>query len=265
MANSTAKFYYRSFIDQDVTGYTLSGDFTPLTNLNNRRKNTFDVSYQPAGHDTDGTAVEFIADLNYDRTIDTIFLKSNFKTFTVYIWDENETGTGGAGYVELISYAANTVEFLEIYFEAVLTSKIKIICTNTITANEAKKIYTCEITKYINELHLENLDISQNFERTKFQNIYGGSVQVIKYPNRGKVEINLSWENMTAVDYAVYNSLKTAGLIDSYFIYLYFSDDFSLTNIEALYLVNDTAEKEASPTSETLAAGVSGKMKLLEV
>lgn len=261
MPNSTAKFYYRSYIDQDLDGYTLSGGIIPTANVNDRRKATYAIT---TGLGTDGNNAEIEADLHTDRAIDTIFLKSNFKTFTVYCWDENETGTGGAGYVELTSYASNTSGFLVISFSEISTSKIKIACTHTIAADEEKTLYTLEITQALGELNIESIDQAQAHERENYKNIYGGSVQVVKYPNRGKTNINLSWENMTTTDYAVYAMLKTQSLIDAYLIYFYFSDDYDLLDDEALFLMNDIAEKEATPSNEALTAGVNGKMELRE-
>jgi len=261
-ANSKAKFYYRSFIDQDVDGYALSGDFTPTASVNDRRKSTY------AETDTtgtgDGTSEEFIADMLTERTIDTIFLKSNLKTFNVWMWSENETGTGGEGWELVTAYTVNAAPFLCISFDDIVTSKIKIEATHTITANEVKKIYLLEITQLIGELNVEKSDIVQKYERESWRNIYGGSVQVVQYPNRGKTEIALSWSNMTAADYAVYSAIKAQTLIDAVLIYFYFSDDFDLMDSAGLYLVNDLEEKEATPSAETASAGVSGKMKLVE-
>lgn len=262
MPNSTAKFYYRSFIDQDVDGYTLSGDLTPTTRINDRRKNTY--AYTDETGTGDGTAEQFTADMSYDRAIDTIFLKSNFKTFIVYYWNEDATGTGEDEWTEITSYSTNTDEFLVISFDEIETKKIKIECTHTISANDEKKIYLCEITKYIDELNLESIKIKQQYEKRKFTNIYGGTIQVTKYPNRGKVSIDLLWNNMTATDYAVYENLKDLFLIDALNVYIYFSDDYSLLGEEALYLVNDISDIEASPASDTLSAGVDAEMELEE-
>lgn len=262
MSNSTAKFYYRSFIDGDIDGYTLSGDLTPLTNVNDRRHDTYASSDETGIGD--GTSEEIVCDLTYDREIDTIFLKSNFKTFTVWIWDENETGTGGAGYVELTSYSANSTDFLKISFESVTTSKVKISCTHTIIANEEKKIYSLNITKYINEINIESVKIEKKFARENWKNIYGGSIQIVQYPNRGKAEIKLSWDNLSATDYAVYSDLKSKSLVDAFLVYFYFSEDYDLLGTEALYLVNDLDDKEATPSSETISSGVNGSMLLRE-
>jgi hypothetical protein len=262
MPNNTAKFYYRSYIDEDLTGYAFAGAFTNTTNVNDRRKNTYAIT---SGLGTDGDSADFEADMLTERSFDTIFLKSNLKTFTIYYWDENETGTGGSGYVELTSYASNTSDWLAIDLgQTIYATKLKIVGTHTITASEEKKIHILEITSYINEINIEKIKIEQMFEREDFKNIYGGSVQIVKYPNRGKTQIDLSWGNMSASDYAVYIAIKQQSLIDAVVIYLYYSDDYDLLDDEALYLVNDIEDKLSTPASETMTAGVDGKMKLLE-
>lgn len=260
--NTKAKFYYRSFIDQDIDGYALSGDFAPTTSVNDRRKTTYAVTDETGTGD--GTSEEFIADLLTERTIDTIFLKSNFKTFTVWMWSENETGTGGEGWEKITNYTANASAFLCISFDDIITSKIKITVTHTITANEEKKLYSLEITQFIGEMDVEKINFKQNHERESWKNIYGGSVQIVQYPNRGKLDLKLSWENMTATNYAIYSAIKAQSLIDAFLVYLYFSDDFDLIDSSGLYLVNDVEEKDATPSAETLSAGVSGDMHLLE-
>lgn len=266
MPNSKAKFYYRSYIDQDLDGYTITDDYDPTVNINDRRKDTVATSCKPPGHDTDGTEVSIVADMHTERAIDTIFLKSNFKTFTVYYLEDEATGsTGGGDYYEITSYASNASDFLEISFAEINTSAIKIVCTHTITANEEKEIYALEITQALGELSVElPKDMRKKHKRTDFENIYGGSVQVVKYPNRGKLKLDLAWDNMTTADYAIYAMLKTQSLIDAYLVYFCFSDDYDLLDDEALYLVNDIEEKEATPSSEAITAGVKGEMKLRE-
>lgn len=263
MANSTAKFYYRSFIDQDLDGYTLSGDIVPTTRINDRRKNTFATS--DATGSGDGTSEEFIATFSTERTVDTIFLKSNFKTFTVYYWEDEATGsTGGGDYYEITSYASNTSDFLEISFDSITTDEIKIVCTHTITADEEKKIYMCEITQYINELALEDIKLSKLYRRENFNNLYGGAVQVIKYPNRDKIQLDLSWSNMNTTNYPIYIDLKEKFLLDALLIYIYFSDDYAPFDDEAIYLVNDTEDVDCTPENASMTTGVKASMKLRE-
>lgn len=262
MANSKAEFYYRSYIDQDLNGYSVTGDFTTLTNINDRRQDTYAIS--DVTGTGDGTSEEIIADMLTERQIDTIFLKSNFKTFTVWMWSDNETGTGGEGWEEVVTYSANASAFLKISFDQISTKKIKVACTHTITANEEKKCYLLEITKSLGELTIEKIKINQSYKRKKHENIYGGTIQVIQYPNRAKVEVDLDWSNMMPTDYAVYATLKTHMLTDAFLVYLYLSDSYDLLDSTALYLMNDLADKSATPEIETLSAGVAAEMKLRE-
>lgn len=256
MPNNKAKFYYRSYIDQDVDGYTLSGDIVPTTNINDRRKNTYATSDSTGTGD--GTSEEFVADMLYDRTVDTIFLKSNFKTFTVSTWN-------GVGWDVAATYASNTEDMLKISITSVSTQKIKIACTHTITADDEKKIYLCDITQYINELSLEGIGVEQDHAKVNYENIYNGSVQITKYPNRGKVSINLDWANMSTTDYIIYSNLKSLFVSgNALLIYLYFSDSYDLLDNESVYLVNDLAAKDSTPKDTSMSAGVKTSMKLRE-
>lgn len=254
MPNNAFKFYYRSYCDKDVTGYTLSGDFNSAANATDRNRLTSAIT---SGDDTDGDSVDFIVDMNYDRDVDTIILKSNLKTFTIYYWD-------GAAYQTLQAYAANTDEFIALAVTEQSTSRIKITATHTITANEEKKIYQLEITKKITEMNAEETKISKSWQGAGFPNLYGGSVRITKYPNHGKVTIKLAWEHLAGADFTAYDTLKNQLLIDVYSIYAYFSDTYNLLNVEAYYLVNDLRKYKADPTTEAMPGGVSGEMDLRE-
>lgn len=254
MANDKAYFYYRSYCDTDVTGYTLTTDYENATNANDRNKLTYAIT---SGSGTDGDSVDYEIDMQYNRDVDTIVLKSNLKTFTIYYWD-------GLAYQSFTSYASNASGFLVISLTEQSTSKIKITATHTITANEEKKIYNIEVTKLIVSMYIQDLGIDKEWPKVDFNNIYGGAIQVVKYPNHGKVDINLSFSNLTGADYTAYNTLKNKRLIDAYAVYIYYSDTFTLLNSEAYYLVNDKSDYKADPSSPTMASGVSGKMRLVE-
>lgn len=254
MANDRAYFYQRSYCDQDLTGYILSGDYTNNTNVNDRNKLTYAIT---SGDGTDGDSVDFIIDLGFDRDIDTIILKANLKTFTAYYWD-------GAAYQTFTSYASNTEGFLLISLTEQSTSKIKITATHTITANEEKKIYNLELTKLITNMYLEDLKIYQDWERKSFNNIYGGNVQVVKYPNHAKVSIDLGFSNLTDDQFASYNTLKAKSIIDAFIVYIYYSDTYNLLNSSGYYLVNDVSSYKHDPASSTMSAGIAGQMKLRE-
>lgn len=261
MPNNIAKFFYRSYCDMDVTSYTISGDYESTANAVDRNKLTYALT---DGFDTDGVSADFIVDLNYAREIDTIVLKSNLKTFVLYYWDENATGTGGGDWIEIQSYASDTTGFIVYNFSEIESDQIKITATHTITADEEKKIYLFEITKKIDEINLENIDFDKVWSQANFSNIYGGSVQVNKYPNYGKIEIDLSWKNLTGTDYIAYAALKAQRLIDAFNCYLYFSDTYSLLNVEAYYLVNDISNFKSTPSGEAMTEGVSGELKFRE-
>lgn len=247
--NETAKIYLRSYIDCDATGYTLSGDFTPTANTIDRNKNTYAIT---SGKETDGESCDFIADMEFDREIDTIVLKSNLLAFTIYYWN-------GASYVELETYTDNAEEFLVIEFRGIISSKIKITATHTITANEEKKLYMVEITRALGDMTFEKkVSIKKAHEVVSFKNIYGGTVQVVKYPNYGKVEISCEFESLYGDNYTMYQLLKEQRLIDAYNVYLYFSDDFDLLGKEAFYLVSDVSDFESSPFTDVVSLGITG-------
>jgi hypothetical protein len=255
MPNDVAKFYYRNYFDTDLDGYTITSDYQNETNVNDRNKLTY---AETSGEDTDGDSVDYEIDFTYDRDVDTIVLKSNLKTFTIYYWD-------GVAYQTFQSYASNTSEFLVISLTEQATSKIKITATHTITANEEKRIYLFEITKKIDEMNIEGIDISREWPRSNTTNVYGKSVQVIKYPNYGAVAISLSWENLTNTDFTAYKTMKDQMLVDSYAIYLYFSDTYDLLGEEAYYVVDDLEKYDSDPAGEAMTEGVNGSMELLEV
>lgn len=255
MANSTIKAYYRSYIDQDIDGYTLSGDFTSAANVTDRLKTTYAIT---SGFGTDGVSAEIIADMTTDRSVDTVMLKSNFKNFIIYKWT-------GAAWSAIETYWNNANENLIVFsFTAFDTQKIKIACTETIVANQEKKIYLLEITKTIGEITPQKIDIEQDYQEKDLDNIYGGSIQVIKYPNYPKVKIDLSFKNLQSSDYTVYALFKAMRKIDSYVVWVYFSDDYALLGPNAWYLVNDLSPFESTPSENHLSAGVEAKIKLRE-
>ena len=254
MPNSTIKFYNRSYCDKNVDGYTISGDYYNTENTNDRNKNTYATT---DGSDTDGNSVDYVVDLLYERTIDTIVLKSNLKTFVIYYWD-------GATYQTWETYTDNDEEFLVIDVSETDTSKIKITATHTISANEEKRIYMFECTEYLTEIYASVPDVNKNIQRKTFENIYGGSIQVIKYANHQKFVCKLKWKGLVDAWYTAYALMKEKMLTDSYNIYIYYSDTYTLLGKDAWYLVNDEDDFDMSPTNEALTAGVNGSMLLKE-
>lgn len=254
MPNDKAKFYQRSYCDQDLDGYSISGDYANDENINDRNK----LTYASTTESSDGTSEDIIIDLVYNRSIDTIVLKSNLKTFTIYYWN-------GSSYSALETYASNDKGFILLEVDEISTSSIKITATHTIIADEEKKIYMLELTKKITEMYIQDIDIKKVWESTNLKNIYGGAVQVIKYPNHGKVDISLSWKSLKYNEFIAYDTLKNYVLTDSFAIYLYFSDEFTLLNEEAYYLVSDLSDYDHKPSSAAITTGIDGEMELLEV
>lgn len=259
MANDTMKCYWRSYVDGDVEGYSISGDFIDNTNMLDRNKNTYAAT---DGANDDTTTVNLIFDMTWEREVEVFVLKSNLTEFYIQYWD----GAAYQNFSPAVSYVANTSEFLIITLPSVQsTSRIKIVATKTIVADEEKKIYLFEITKELTELNISDLSISQEWRRKSFDNIYKGNVQVFDYPNYPKVDINIKLDNLTSTEYTAYKALKDHMLIDSYNVYIYYSDDYDLLNDEAYYLVNDISEFDSDPEAATLSAGISGILKLKEV
>jgi hypothetical protein len=83
-----AKFYYRSFCDSKVSGYSLAGstDYIASTLPSAVDRNRSTAAYT-TGKNSDSTNVDFIVDLLFNRSIDTIAVRSNFKNFTIKTWD----------------------------------------------------------------------------------------------------------------------------------------------------------------------------------
>jgi hypothetical protein len=255
--NDNLKIYLRSYIDKDVSdGFTLSGDFVSPENATDRSKTTYCAT---SGLGTDGDSADFEVDMLTDRDVGSFALKSNLKTFNVYYWD-------GAAYQLLAAYSANADEFL--VFDAwpsnVTTQKIKITATHTITADEEKKIYLFDITKSIASLEPEKIKIERDHAKANFTNIYSGSVQVVKYPNHPKVKIDLSFKNLQGAKYTAYDLLKSQSLTDSFIVYLYMTDDYTLQGPESWHLVNDITGREESPGGNNFASGVVGDVNLRE-
>jgi hypothetical protein len=256
--NQQMKCYWRSYIDRDVTGWVLTGDLLSTENLQDRNKNTYSGT-DGANDDTTTITEEF--DMDWERDVEVFVLKSNLKEFNLQYWN----GSAWSHFSPQVSYTTNTEEFLIITLpSSVSTSKIKITATKTILADEEKKIYMFEITKGLATLDIGDIKILQRVEKDTFKNIRGGSVQVIRYPVYSKVKISITKSNLTSSNYTAYETLKNHLLIDSYSIYLYYSDSITLLGKEAYYLVNDAEDFVSSPETDTLAAGVGGKLKLEE-
>jgi hypothetical protein len=258
MANTKAQFYYKSYIDGDVDGYSLNGDFGSTENMLDRNVNTYSITN---GKDDDTLTATEEFDMKFDRTVGAFALRSNLKEFYLQYWD----GSAWVSFSPAISYTTNDKSFLLMVLSTnITTSKIKLVATKTITADEEKKIYQFEITAKIAELYLESLEIEESWKKKKFETIYGGSVLITRYPNYGKTKMLLKFKNLAGTDYTAYKLLKNKMLVDSYNVYLYLSDDYDLFGEGAYYLVNDKAVFESIPAIPSLTAGIEGKLDLEE-
>lgn len=259
MPNSKAEFYYRSYVDGDADGYTLSGDLLSTDNMLDRNVNTFSGT---DGANDDTTTVTETFDMEWERSVDTFVLRSNLKDFDIQYWD----GAAWQAFSPALTYTTNTKEFLLIQLaSAVDTSKIKLTMTKTITADEEKKIYQFEITKKITEMYLEEIsNLTREWKQVEFSNIYGKSILVVKYPNYGNMEITLNFTGLTDAEYTAYKTMKERRIIDSFNIYIYLSDTFEFLGEGAYYLVNDASGFKSPPSNTTIPGGVDGEMILKE-
>ena len=258
MPKSVAEFYYRSYIDGDVDGYTLSGDLLNTDRMLDRNVNTFSGT---DGSNDDTDTVTEIFDMGWQRSVDTFVLRSNLKDFDIQYWD----GAAWQAFSPAVLYIVNAEEFLLIQLSApVDTSKIKLTMTKTIVADEEKKIYQFEITKKITEIYLETIDVSQAWKQKELSNIYNGSIMVVNHPNYGKITMKLDFTGLTESEYTAYKTLKGRRIIDSYSIYVYLSNTFDFFGISAYYLVNDISDFESTPSSSAIDNGMDGEILLRE-
>jgi hypothetical protein len=261
MPNILAGFYYRSFCDLVQSGVSFSGstDYVSgsLINVNDRDLTTFATT---SGKNNDATSVDFKIDLGAAKTIDTIALWSNFKTFTVYY------STNGTSWTQFSTHASNAVVFtLDAISVPVSARYIKITATATNPANSEKKIYEAVVTAKISDLPISTLDnLGQSFVRVNTQNLRGGNIQIVMFPQSPKFHVQLNFKYLTTL-YAAYDAVKNALLLDSCLVYLYYSDLVTPLGYDALYLVNDISDKNFPLSSETVAAGIDGSMELMEV
>ena len=163
------------------------------------------------------------------------------------------------------AFVNTTLFFFEELTTPVSARYIKINATATITANEEKKIYELVVTEKICALPVSAIStLEQKYSRVNYQNIVGGSIQIVLFPQSPKLHAVLDFKNLTS-RYAEYDALKDAFILDSCLVYLYYSDLIDQLGYAALYLVNDILEKSLPLSSEVLAAGVDGSLELLEV
>jgi hypothetical protein len=253
MANNVMKVYNQSFSDFDLENYTLTTDYEDEENAIKRNRNYFAETSGKAGV---AFEVDYDIDIKFDHDIDAVVLNSNLSAFKIFYYDTD--------WRELVEFTDNAKEFLVYEFSTITANKIRVRATQTITPDEEKRINLIEITKKLCEIDIETIGIEKGWQRTNFDNVFGGSIQVVKYANHGKIAIDLSFKNLTGNNFLAYALIKSYSVIAPLNVYLYFSDTYELLNEEAWYLVNDISDYDGSPTGEALTQGCSGSLKLRE-
>jgi hypothetical protein len=164
------------------------------------------------------------------------------------------------------SHTSNTALFtMDEIVTAVSARYIKITTTATNPANQEKKLYELVITEKIGSLPVSGMESpSQNYVRVNTQNLRGGSIQLVTFPQSPKFHVQLNFKHLTTL-YADYDAIKDALLLDACFVYLYYSDLITPLSVDALYLVNDISDKDFPLSAEVLASGVDGAMELMEL
>ena len=263
MSNAAANFYYRSYCDRDVTGYTLAGDFSNPANAVDRDPSSFAIT---SGKNTDGVAALFTVDLLWGRNIDTIMLQSNFAAFTIKYWN----GSSFVDFATPVNVSGNTSAFLLLSLGALYnTQKIQITATSTIIANSEKVITEMAITRLFNSMIVSALEgAAVNHVRTTTKNIKGASVQILQFPQWDVFAAKLKFKNMIGSRWDNYWAVKNQFKIDALYIYLYYTDSPNLIDTfgpSAFYLVNDEAQVGTQPSAEVLMAGVDGDIDARQV
>ena len=267
--NSAAKFYLRSFCDGKITGYTLGGNFLNAANAIDRDLTTYAL--------TSGANVDvwpptlpanalFTVDFGFGRKVDTVFLRSNFASFQIYV--DNPLGVGDPTDDLIYENYANASEFLLIDLSAELAgrlvSKITVAVFGTIIPGQEKQLTEIVITQNIGNIPVSSMDTAEQlYSRISTTNLKGGSIQLIFFPNFPKFHGTLNFKNFVDL-YSTLDLIKANFIVDACLVYLYYSDTCAQLGPGALYLVNDVTDKSFQPSDVTLNAGVDGKMELLE-
>ena len=259
MPNNVIYFYLRSYIDKDVTGYTLTGDFYNASLAVDRDLTTFAGTN---GLNTDGVNADFIIDMQWARVFDTLVIRSNFKTFQVKYSND---GVSYSDFSPVVSYTVNAAGFLLIPINSCTARYVKISAQNTIVSGQEKILTEAGITLAQGSLPVTTAKLSTAYQQVAIQNILGGSIQITKFPQSGKFSADLTINNLTGTDYATYAAIKALSRIDSFYALVYYSDDIAPLNSSALYLVNDIGGFTYDPATSTFSSGVNGKLSLREV
>jgi hypothetical protein len=259
MFNDKAMFFNRSFCDFKVTGFSLalSTDYQSNT-LSFAVDRDLSTAAITSGKNSDATNADFIVDLLLARVIDTVFVRSNFKDFTISWSTDNVT------YTPYQAYTGNTDGFVMARSGTITARYIKVSCDATSPANQEKQLVQIDITTFIAEMALNGLtDTVQTYQRVSTQNLKGGSIQLVTFPQFPKFSCKCEFKNMLA-SFVTFEAIKQQFIIDSCLVYLYYSAYIPQLSISALYLMNDVSEKEIPLSSSTLAAGVDGGLELQE-
>jgi len=259
MFNDKAMFFNRSFCDFKVTGFSLALSTDYLSNsLNFAVDRDLSTAAITSGKNNDATNADFIVDLLLSRVIDTVFVRSNFKDFEIFWSTDNIT------YTPYQAYTGNTDGFVMARAGTITARYIKVSCTATLPANQEKQLVQIDITTFIAEMPLNGLtDTKQTYQRVATQNLKGGSIQLVTFPQYPKFSCKCEFKNMLA-SFATFEAIKQQFIIDACLVYLYYSAYIPQLSVSALYLMNDVSEKEFPLASNTLAAGVDGTLELLE-
>jgi F5/8 type C domain len=259
MFNDKAMFFYRSFCDFKSTGFSLALSTDYLSNtLTYAVDRDLSTAATTSGKNSDATNADFIVDLIQARIIDTVFVRSNFSTFTIY------HSTNGSSWTPYQAYTGNADGFVMARAGTITARYIKVSCTATLPANQEKQLVELAITKFIDEIAINDLtDTQQVWQRISTQNLKGGSIQLVTFPQYPKISMLIGLKNMLT-NWSTFESIKQEFVVDACLVYLYFSSQITPLGIGALYLMNDVADKAFPLSANTLVAGVDGELELHE-
>ena len=165
-------FFKKSWIDLDQSGTSItvtdavatntgSAYTSHMTNRNNRS------GWMTTGS-TDAANTELLIELGENRAItDILLIGHNLKAYTIQYWD----GSIYTDFSTAISETTNTEDNTDYNFTSVSSSKIKLIITGCMTADDDKKITQLIISDRLGQLSaypiIKSPRLSQNRKRLK--------------------------------------------------------------------------------------------------
>lgn len=165
MASSQIIFFEKNKCDyslSDVTTTASQGSAYADYALNRSNQSAWVTS---GSVDADNTSL-VIDWSDQKRITDIILVLHNFKAYTIQYWD----GSLYQDFSPAISETTNTVDTTHHKFTEVITSKVKLIITGTMTANQDKVLRQFIATKQIGQLDawpvIDNPTISRNRQKT---------------------------------------------------------------------------------------------------